>query len=753
MTLRRLSGVGLLAVTIGMLTTCSDDSITRPRDERLVTSSPVSYLLLGPIDGLTTTWHPAPLDFAVPVGSTLRIRCLASPGASVVWTGVAESTRDSLGSTAMCPVSAAIAHEISVEIVTPVEGGKDQDRPHDRGVAAVNTSRYTCRVLGVTFDLLQIRIVDVSVSAQPVAMSEYATNWERLKLYASASVATVHQVNPKSFISSIATPLTLRAEVHPPVFAPLVEWRIGGGATLLGDAPVHVFDDVGSHEVEVGPVGRSVTLVLDTYRVTSAEPDEAYSLLPEGRPITFRAKTEPPGFEKYITWLTATLHGTATPATGHGASFTAKFEGITGADGSRWAGVRADHTKFSAPEGVGCNISTAQALALATKSLLGISDSAVVYLSCSPVPPGTTLSEQNPLGLGTVLQVPLVPANGAYYTVFIDEEPNFRWSHEARYAWVDYSVAGIQGYQVVSADWAPVLDVPGQASGPFFQLASVNAGGTAFKIGMRGGKGYVHDISHKANAQGITGSSGTTRCKRKYLVFDAGDVDDGWSDGGADEFSDDADQIQAWLEAAGFDEGMRVSQYWENDHPCIRKVPPKGYGGGLGDLIKACGAWFECPPDSSCCHEFFLYLSGHGGPTLVQIANPDGGGGENGYALFEQDLFTWLNAFPPCVKIIVVIDACFSGGAVSALDDLCATRGGCGVTIVTTTDVESSGNLGENVIDSGTTDFMQGALFDFDGDGKLGDFYDRWTMLEIQNFWNSPQRFMCQGQNRMCSTD
>jgi hypothetical protein len=119
--------------------------------------------------------------------------------------------------------------------------------------------------------------------------------------------------------------------------------------------------------------------------------------------------------------------------------------------------------------------------------------------------------------------------------------------------------------------------------------------------------------------------------------------------------------------------------------------------------------------------------------------------------VFYREVFKTLNAFPRCVKIVVFIDSCQSGGAISALQGLCEGRL-CGTTIVTAADAEHSALGPTWLSDSATEDFIEESG-DLDGDAKKGDFGDCWQHMKSDGGFLNPQRFMCPGQTSMCSTD
>jgi hypothetical protein len=132
--------------------------------------------------------------------------------------------------------------------------------------------------------------------------------------------------------------------VQPSSLGALVEWRVDGRAVLLGASGSYTCDNTpGEHAIEAGPVGRSRTVYLDTYAVT-IESNAGLSQVQDGTFVTFRAITEPPGYESQVTWLASTLYGLVSQVTGTGEMFTARFDGsITNGDPPRWIGVRADN--------------------------------------------------------------------------------------------------------------------------------------------------------------------------------------------------------------------------------------------------------------------------------------------------------------------------------------------------------------------------------------------------------------------------
>jgi len=87
--------------------------------------------------------------------------------------------------------------------------------------------------------------------------------------------------------------------------------------------------------------------VIDTYKVSITSHQIGRDAISDDVPVTFVAKTDPPGHEQDITWISSTKFGIAEPVVGHGPTFTVEFHSTVGLDDpvtpSTWLGVRADN--------------------------------------------------------------------------------------------------------------------------------------------------------------------------------------------------------------------------------------------------------------------------------------------------------------------------------------------------------------------------------------------------------------------------
>ncbi|MGH2628329.1 MAG: hypothetical protein ACRDHY_16955, partial [Anaerolineales bacterium] len=99
--------------TVGCLLTAT---LALAPEARAAASGPTG-LYIGPIPGLTTSWHPAPASTALPVGSLLRFKREVPVGGSVAWSGAVESGIQGGWSFAECPLASLGEQVVEVEVV------------------------------------------------------------------------------------------------------------------------------------------------------------------------------------------------------------------------------------------------------------------------------------------------------------------------------------------------------------------------------------------------------------------------------------------------------------------------------------------------------------------------------------------------------------------------------------------------------------------------------------------------------------
>lgn len=389
----------------------------------------------------------------------------------------------------------------------------------------------------------------------------------------------------------------------------------------------------------------------------------------------------------------------------------------------------------------------AQAAVEAVISKLAVPAGARILVR-GPVPPETAVVEntaQSPRPIS--LKVP--DEAGAYYVAIIDPTPGLKLGHPMIYVWINLDTMETGLFE---AQLPGDIVVPGEPPAPFVPIDRTVVKDTDVMQVEGSGAGRAHTPVGPGDVA-LTGN--VTGCRKLGLVVDFGD-EDAFVDGSlvgfdlADNMASDADAFAGWLEDNEF-EVTRRSQYWRSPHPGFPGF--EGMAEAFLSRIEQIGKdSFPCEPNQDCCHEFFLYLGAHGSSTTLNLYDREGLG-EVEFVDF-RDLFAKLSGFPPCVKIVVFIDACRAGGAQNYLADLCENRP-CGATIVTTVDA-SHGSQGGQFLqpDSGTQDFLElKAAFDLDNDGRRGDFKDRWLMMRLEGGPIVPDPAMCPGQTKMCSTD
>lgn len=287
-------------------------------------------LEIGPVAGLTTLWHQAPLASALPLGATVQFRLWTPVGVAVTWAGAQQ-----------------------------VESGLNRSVAEHRfdtaGVHAVSASYFDARGERIerrsVFEVIDtashpVRVTAVELAVDPVIVDSANPNASTMGYYfRDESIAALRELAQGHYRTSVDRWLRLRATVEPVGFAPLVEWRANGTAQRRLGAEVELRAlQPGSFQLLAGPAGGSRAVQLDTYRVKVTGP-LASAEIEDGSPATFRAETVPPGLEDEVTWLASTKFGDCNPMLGQGREFTVTFNG-TFQGNRQWLGVRADTDRF-----------------------------------------------------------------------------------------------------------------------------------------------------------------------------------------------------------------------------------------------------------------------------------------------------------------------------------------------------------------------------------------------------------------------
>lgn len=302
-----------------------------------LTAQARSQVSIGPIPGMTTAWHDAPETIPIPFDyrSTLTLRHRMLPGGSITWDGALQVSNSGGWSYAVCHPEAAGPHVVSVEYVA-ADGRKFENR-------------FLIQVVRIRPEDIR---VSISASVDPIVLDESDLNGSTYRYVRAQSIAALRKPSENHFRTSIRRWVNLSAEVDPPVFAPLIEWRDAEGkATHLG--PIarvrHATPKVDL--MSVGPVANPQTVRLETYSARITSHGSFQDIIPEWRPVTFKAVTDPPGFEEDITWLASTKYGRSDLVMGQGSEFTVQFEDTWGESSAglvtQWLGVRADNGVFN----------------------------------------------------------------------------------------------------------------------------------------------------------------------------------------------------------------------------------------------------------------------------------------------------------------------------------------------------------------------------------------------------------------------
>lgn len=391
-------------------------------------------------------------------------------------------------------------------------------------------------------------------------------------------------------------------------------------------------------------------------------------------------------------------------------------------------------------------------------------DSAAPVIVVGPVPIGTLLQENLPEGhTSTAVELEVPSSSGTYYVFFIDDNPDFKFVHSVRYAWVNLDDGSSD---VAEASFPMIIQRPGETPQPFTYSASGTVNNVTFAYATGDGAGDVTNVSDIPTDDGtaaITGALAISRaqtegnCRKQALIVDGGEARGYFFQSSlADNMAEDADNVASYVEENGFTVTRR-SQYWGNDKTAFGSPENTAFENTLQSFIDFYSA-IGCDNLGACfCHEFFIYVASHGDTIGFALYPKDGE--DVGQLVFYDRLLPILEGLPDCVKVTIFIDACHSGGLITEnqtqqptpnLSDFCDSQ--CGLTLITSVD-EANTAYGGQGIDSGTEDFTQGSESDHDGDGKIGDLHDRVTEMQNQGSSLAPQLFFCEGQTRLCSLD
>lgn len=293
---------------------------------------------IGPVSGLTTSWHPAPTASNMPLGTTVQFELSGlQTGDSVAWNGATEVASGATFSRAEAIFSQTGEHLVEAVLTD--------------GLGCTSQAAMLCEVVDVTAANVSYS-VSISVPPFPVEPGSLTDRTMKYFFPLEESIARITPSPTFAYRTSIQTEVTFRAATQPIGFEPLVEWRRDNVVIWLGEAlVVPGIDAPETHSFLVGPAGQGPTVPLVIYRATITSHTTGVDTIRDGEPATFTAVTDPPGHEDNIRWLSTTWHGTAKPATGTGGTFVVTFGDSFGPvdvppAGYQWLGVRADNAVY-----------------------------------------------------------------------------------------------------------------------------------------------------------------------------------------------------------------------------------------------------------------------------------------------------------------------------------------------------------------------------------------------------------------------
>jgi hypothetical protein len=160
---------------------------------------------------------------------------------------------------------------------------------------------------------------------------------------------------PDVVVKSAGKALTCHAATVPPGYEDVIEWTGGGDPELGWGATFSTaYSNKGRYTLQAG---RDASQYIDVYEIASIRRDSRYGdLIWNGFPITFTARTDPMGYENYVTWTVDTMgnmHTKAEPSYWVGGAFTTTFSPMD-KSGTLWAQVYADNVPSLQSADVAC---------------------------------------------------------------------------------------------------------------------------------------------------------------------------------------------------------------------------------------------------------------------------------------------------------------------------------------------------------------------------------------------------------------
>ena len=264
------------------------------------------------------------------------------------------------------------------------------------------------------------------------------------------------------------------------------------------------------------------------------------------------------------------------------------------------------------------------------------------------------------------------PADFCLYWIDDDTDPRVppnqhflskKLQHPVRFAWT--RLGDTTQYQVVSARNSMTVRLAGGAAPqPYTIVTDATVSGVPVTFGL--GEFAAEPIVAVKLAPQAVPPSQATGCLHEALVIDGGDKKTYITGNIASAAADDAEFMAAWLKLHDY-RVKRISQYWGNSHPGYANAQQRNtFNRNIDSFVNL----FANTRTSAGCyhHEFFLYVSSHGGLSGFDLY--DTGGSGQYQTIRYSDLFARLNNFPTDflhnTTVYVMFDACYSGGAMGS---------------------------------------------------------------------------------------
>jgi len=219
--------------------------------------------------------------------------------------------------------------------------------------------------------------------------------------YGGGVVYPVSGLPRASYAFEVPSP-HFQAKTDPPGLESWLEWTLDGESIGEGRVISTSFTEPGSHRLEVNLFGHPQPYTARELTIFETEivSHVASDAIEDDVTHDFVARTDPPGYEKYVVWYASTLYGKADPPHGRGPEFSVVFRDTWGpgmddpSQPFRWIGIQADNAYLDVD--AKCCLATAPAgcqnCAGAPANTLAVNKLPLLAGDCSPGECGITFA-------------------------------------------------------------------------------------------------------------------------------------------------------------------------------------------------------------------------------------------------------------------------------------------------------------------------------------------------------------------------